>query len=126
VTLSAPYLFEYAYRRSLGPLLDRFLTGLREGRIEGVRARDGRVLVPPAESDEHGHATGEWVAVSDQGVVVTHAPPFWALIRLDGASTALLHRTDGPVTSGMRVRARWRAERTGTIHDIECFEPVAP
>jgi len=124
VTLSAPYLFEYAYRRSLGPVLGRFLAGLREGRIEGVRARDGRVLVPPAESDEHGHATGEWVVVADQGVVVTHAPPFWALIRLDGAHTALLHKVEGPVTTGTRVRARWSAERTGTIHDLECFEPL--
>jgi uncharacterized OB-fold protein len=126
VTLAAPYLFEYAYRRSLGPVLGRFLAGLRQGRIEGVRARDGRVLVPPAESDEQGHATGEWVPVSDEGVVVTHAPPCWALILLDGADTALLHKLAAPVATGARVRARWRAERSGTIHDIECFEPVAP
>ena len=24
--------------------------------------------------------------------------------------------------TGMRVRARWRAERDGRIQDIECFE----
>jgi uncharacterized OB-fold protein len=122
VTLSAPYLLEYTYRRSVGPVLGRFLAGLREGRIEGVRARDGRVLVPPAESDERGQATGEWVAVGPEGVVVTHAPG-WALVRLDGADTALLHRVAGAVVSGQRVRARWRAERVGSIHDLECFEP---
>jgi uncharacterized OB-fold protein len=25
--------------------------------------------------------------------------------------------------TGMRVRARWRNEREGSIRDIECFEP---
>ena len=27
--------------------------------------------------------------------------------------------------TGMRVRPRWRAERVGSIRDIECFEPEA-
>jgi uncharacterized OB-fold protein len=27
------------------------------------------------------------------------------------------------VSTGMRVRVRWRTEREGHIRDIECFEP---
>jgi uncharacterized OB-fold protein len=55
------------------------------------------------------------------------AHPFaWALIRLDGADTAMLHAVDAGseanMKTGMRVRARWRAERDGRIQDIECFE----
>ena len=30
VTFSAPHIVEYAYRRSVGPVLGRFFTGLRE------------------------------------------------------------------------------------------------
>ena len=61
------------------------------------------------------------------GNVLQH-PFAWALIRLDGADTALLHgvdagRSDAMIT-GMRVRARWAEERTGSITDIACFEPV--
>jgi hypothetical protein len=54
--------------------------------------------------------------------------PFgWALIRLDGADTALLHAVDAgsaaAMRTGMRVRPRWADERVGSIRDIACFEP---
>ncbi|MGV7904363.1 OB-fold domain-containing protein, partial [Mycobacterium kansasii] len=54
--------------------------------------------------------------------------PFaYALIRLDGADTALLHAVDvaGPedISTGMRVHARWAAETTGAIGDITHFVP---
>ncbi|UCE87725.1 MAG: DNA-binding protein, partial [Deltaproteobacteria bacterium] len=101
--LTAPHVLEYPYRRSVGPVLGRFFTGLRERRIEGIRARDGRVLVPPQEYDPAtGEALSEFVPVGDAGVVTswTWVPrpragkhplerPFaWALIRLDGADVA--------------------------------------
>ena len=137
--LSAPYVFEYTYRRSVGPVLGRFLTSLKDARLEGVLAADGRVLCPPAEYDERGVAvTDVWRPVGPLGTVLTWAweptprpnqplahPFTWALVRLDGASTALLHAVDGRVTTGSRVRARWRAERIGSINDLECFEPCA-
>lgn len=51
-------------------------------------------------------------------------------MRLDGADTAMLHALDVPgpeaVHTGMRVRVRWAAERTGAITDIACFEPAQP
>jgi uncharacterized OB-fold protein len=58
-----------------------------------------------------------------------HRPFGWALIRLDGADTAMLHAVDpgpaGPAAmrTGMRVRPRWAKDRVGSIRDITCFVP---
>ncbi|MCA9678485.1 MAG: OB-fold domain-containing protein [Myxococcales bacterium] len=142
--LSAPYVLEYTYQRSTGPVIGRFLTALRDGRLEGVRTATGRVLMPPLEYDPAtGEATGEPVPLPPDGVVTTWAwvatprpghpldrPFAWALIRIDGADTAMLHAVDAgaadAMRTGMRVTARWRAERTGSILDLACFVPVAP
>lgn len=139
--LSASHVLEYTYKRSVGPVLGRFFTGLREGRIEGVKTRAGRVLCPPMEHDpDTGEATSEeWVEVGPGGVVKTWTwiaepreqhplgKPFaFALIQLDGADTALLHAVDADpesMATGMRVRARFADERCGAIGDISCFEP---
>ena len=140
--LSAAHVLEYDYRRSLGEVLGRFFTGLREGRIEGVKTRAGRVLVPPAEYDpETGESTtGDFVDVGPGGVVTSWAwvrqprgphplahPFAFALVKLDGADTALLHAVDAGSESrmrtGMRVRARFADERVGAIGDIEAFVP---
>jgi uncharacterized OB-fold protein len=120
--------------------LGRFFAGLRERRIAGIRGRDGRVLVPPQEYDlDTGDTLDEFVDVADAGVVTTWAwvgeprpkhplqTPFaFALIKLDGADTAMVHVVDAPsisaISTGMRVRARWRDERLGDITDILCFE----
>jgi hypothetical protein len=141
--LTAPHVLEYPYTRSVGPILGRFFAGLRERRIEGIRAKSGLVLVPPQEYDpETAESLDEWVAVGDAGVVTTwawvHEPrknqpldrPFaFALVRLDGADSAMLHAVDAGgesrMSTGMRVRARWRDETQGDIHDIVCFEPEA-
>ncbi len=138
------HVLEYpgGYTRSVGPVIGRFLTGLRDGRIEGVRGSDGKVLVPPTEYDPYtAQATGEFVEVGPCGVVtawtwvaqprVDKQPldhPFgWALIRLDGADTSMLHAVavDGPdaLSVGLRVQPRWRTERIGSIRDIEAFVP---
>jgi uncharacterized OB-fold protein len=141
--LTAPYVLEYAYKRSVGPVIGRFLAALRDGRIEGVRAKSGRVIVPPVEYDETGEATGEAVLVGNAGRVVTWSwvveprpkhplprPFAWALIQLDGADTSLLHVVDAgspsKMKTGMRVLARFRAERRGEIRDLECFVPEEP
>jgi uncharacterized OB-fold protein len=142
-SLTAPHVLEYPYTRSVGPVLGRFFAALRERRIVGVRMSDGRVMVPPQEYDPETAATlDEFVDVGDAGVVTTwawvHEPrtrhplqhPFaFALIRLDGADTAMLHAVDSgseaAMRTGMRVRARWREATQGDIHDIACFEPEA-
>ncbi|MFE2646880.1 Zn-ribbon domain-containing OB-fold protein [Streptomyces nigra] len=139
--LKAPLVVEFPFTRSLGPVQSAFLTGLRERVVLGVRTTDGRTLVPPAEYDPvTAEEIRDLVEVAPTGTVTTwawnHAPrrgqpldtPFaWVLVRLDGADTALLHALDAPgpdaVRTGMRVRVRWAAERSGAITDIACFEP---
>ncbi len=139
--LVADYLLEFTYKRSLGPVIGNFFSGLREQLIYGARTPSGRVIVPPTEYDpDTGEAVVEHVLVGDAGRVETWswvaAPlachplphPFaWALIRLDGADTSLFHAVDigarESMKTGMRVKARWRAERIGTIRDLECFVP---
>lgn len=142
-SLTAAHQLAYTYKRSLGPVLGRFFTGLRDKQIHGIRTAAGKVLVPPREYDpETGDALEEMVAVADVGVVVSWAwvkaprpsqplaKPFaYALIRLDGADTPLLHAVDAgsedTVRTGMRVKARWVDEPVGAISDIACFEPLA-
>ena len=140
-TLSAPVTVAFDYTRSTGPVLGRFLSGLRDGRVVGARTSDGRVVVPPPEFDPVTHQPStEYVEVGDAGTVTSwvwvpepvKGQPFdrpfaFALVTLDGADAPFLHALDveSPegVETGMRVRIRWRAERVGDITDIECFEP---
>ena len=139
--LTAAHVLEYPYRRSVGPVIGGFFTGLRERQILGVRAGDGRVLVPPVEYDPAtGEALNALVPVGPGGVVTTWAwvetprpkhpldrPFAWALVRVDGAESALLHAVDAGtkdrMRTGMRVTPRWREEPQGDIHDIVCFVP---
>jgi uncharacterized OB-fold protein len=139
----ASWTLEFPYRRSLGPVVGAFFTGLRDGKVVGTKTAGGRVLVPPLEYDpETGEAVQDgFVDVADVGTV-EHAAwvaeplrkhplqtPFaWVLVKLDGADTALLHALDAPhdvAVKGARVKIRWRAERQGHITDIECFEPAS-
>jgi uncharacterized OB-fold protein len=140
--LSAPLEISFDYTRSLGPVLSRFMTGLTQRRILGSRGADGKVHVPPAEYDPVTFAPPtELVEVGPAGTVQTWSwqptpcagqpltrPFAWALIRLDGADTDLLHAVDAgrPATmrTRMRVRPRWAAEPAGSITDIVCFEPA--
>jgi uncharacterized protein len=137
--LVADHAIEYTYTRSTGPVIGAFLTALRDRRIVGVRAADGRVLVPPTEYDPvTSEDLGDIVDVADEGVVTTWAwndsprpgqplerPFAWALVRLDGADTGLLAAVDvadaGVMRTGMRVTARWADERVGSIRDLVCF-----
>ena len=139
--LTAAHTLEFPYRRSVGTVIGAFFTALREQRLIGVRARDGRVLVPPVEYDpESGESLDELVPVGPGGVVTTWAwvekprpkhpldrPFAWALVKLDGAASAMLHAVDaGSATTmrtGMRVRPRWNPTPQGNIYDIVCFEP---
>ena len=144
--LSASLTPSFDYTRSTGPVLGAFFTGLRDRRLVGVRDSRGAVHVPPVEFDPHTReALSDLVEVGSgdgiEGVVVVwswvahptdvnplDSPFAWALVRFDGADTAILLplAADGPeaVSSGMRVRLRWAAERTGSIHDIACVVPA--
>jgi uncharacterized protein len=142
----ADHVLEYpgGYTRSVGPVIGRFLTSLRDGRIEGVRISDGRVLVPPTEYDPvTSEPTGDdWVEVGPGGIVQSwtwvsnprpdkhplDTPFAFALVRPDGADTAILHAVDAGSADvmrvGLRVGPRWRDERVGSVRDIECWVPL--
>jgi uncharacterized OB-fold protein len=137
--LSAPLKLSFDYTRSVGSLLSQFFTALRERRIVGVRGSDGRVLVPPTEYDPVTYEElTEIVPVSSIGTVLswTWQPeplegqpldrPFaWALVKLDGADTPLLHAVDAgsadQISTGARVHAHWVDEPVGAITDIAYF-----
>lgn len=137
--LSAPLIIEYPFSRTTGPVVGAFLTGLREKVLIGIKALDGRVLIPPVEYDPTtGEDLHEMVEVGPGGAITTFAwvphphpkhpldhPFAWALIRPDGADTAMLHAVDAPgpdtLRAGVRVVPRWREERAGEIGDLECF-----
>lgn len=109
------------------------LTGLREGRLVGSRAGD-LLAVPARPFAPDGTHLTEVEDAGDEGVLeavtVAHhldGAPAFGLIRIDGASWPLLHRLgDGAerLDPGARVRAVWRAERSGAITDIEHFGPA--
>ena len=143
--LHAKQVMEFPYKHSTGPIVGRFLAGLKEQKkIWGQRVAGQGVVVPPVGYSEiDGSEGGEWVEVKETGTVTAVAvvrqpierlhpsvSPFaFVLVRLDGADTALAHVVkDGfdKVTVGARVQAVWAADeqRTGSIRDIDCFRLV--
>jgi uncharacterized protein len=133
---------EFPYSRTLGPIVGAFFAGLREHRILGIRTADGGVLVPPLEYDPNtGAELSELVEVGPDGTVESWTwvaeptskhpldrPFAFALVKPDGASTAMVHAVDAGsadrMRSGMRVRPRWRAEPHNMIDDLACWEPA--
>ncbi|MEB3788246.1 MAG: Zn-ribbon domain-containing OB-fold protein [Desulfurococcales archaeon] len=156
-----PGLVEYRpqakYRFTAGAAQSRFLKGLKEGKILGVKCpRCGRVYVPPRVYCEYCFApTSEWVELPGTGEVHTAVvsyistfrermdkPEIVAVVKLDaegytpesyefaGMFHKLCNVTPEDVMTGrvigMKVKPRWRPaeQRTGSVNDIECFEPV--
>jgi uncharacterized OB-fold protein len=139
--LVAPLIIEYPFKRTTGPVVGAFLTGLRERVLLGIRGSDGRVLVPPVEYDPiTSDDLTELIEVGPGGEVTTWAwvehphpkhpldhPFAWALVRPDGADTAMVHVVDagsiGAMHTGLRVVPRWADEREGHINDLACWVP---
>lgn len=140
--LSQAFELGFTYTRSTGPVVGRFLTGLRDRRIYGIRASDGRVVVPPMEYDPNtAAALDDFVEVGQQGTIrswcwvkwprATHPlqQPFaWAMIQLDGADVPMIHcvaaAAEEELANGARVQVVWADEPRGFITDIRCFELV--
>jgi len=139
--LHQPLTLEFDYTRSLGPVLSQYISGLGARQVIGGVLSDGRVAVPPPDFDPVTHeAVTQMKPVSSEGRVVTWSwvaeplpdqpldrPFAFALVLLDGADTPLLHAVDAgspeAMSTGMRVRARWADEPTGSVRDLACFEP---
>ena len=140
--LSQAFELGFTYTRSTGPVVGRFLTALRDRRIIGNRASDGRVIVPPMEYDpDTAEALDEFVEVGQAGEIVSWCwvkqpreahpldEPFaWAMIRLDGADVPMVHciraASEDAVKTGGRVKVVWVDEPRGFIDDIKYFEPA--
>lgn len=144
-----PVHWDLHYDIHLGETWSRFMDGLREQRILANECGScSRVFVPPqAYCESCFEPVTTWRELPPEGVlevftVAWHGfrggptPPY-AIggIRLDGASTLLMHWVVGAEFSdtgdvraalpfGTRVRAVWSPERTGQILDIAHFEPV--
>jgi uncharacterized OB-fold protein len=136
--------FALPYNYFAGRIGSTWLVALRdEQKIYGVRhPRTGKVFVPPRQVDERDFTPlDDWVEVGPEGTitgftVVRYAEPYQplptpyglALIRLDGADTALTHivrqQDLDRLKVGVRVRAVFAEKRTASILDIAWFEPV--
>ena len=140
--LTAPFVLEYKYKRTVGPIIGKFLTGLRDGKILAAQTKRGPVICPAQEYDPlTGDAIDGLVELSGKGTIRTavrvHKPlrqhprqePFaFALIQLDGADTAMTHIVAGDLdkaVAGARVKAVFANERIGYITDISHFEVEA-
>ena len=134
---------EFPYSRTVGPVIGAFFTGLREHRLVGARGADGTVFVPPLEYDPNtGEALHELVDVGPAATVESWTwidtptskhplqhPFAFALIKPDGADTAMVHAVDAGsvenMSTGMRVQPRWRTETRNRIDDLEAWEPLS-
>lgn len=145
-TLKTTYKPAAHYSWSAGHAIGKFLTGLREGRILGVRCRGcNRILVPPrAFCEECFLPADDWMELPNTGKVNTFAisyidtmanrikkPIIPAVIEIDGVfGNGFLHLLGEvdpkDVKFNMRVRAVWKPakERVGDITDIKYFKPV--
>jgi uncharacterized OB-fold protein len=135
------------YSWSAGQAISRFLNGLKEGKILGVKCNKcGRVMVPPRMFCELCYKPIDgWVELKDTGTVETFSisyidpdaralpePVIVAVISIDGASPhmGIMHILDEvkpeDVYIGMKVKAVWKSEeeREGAITDIKYWKPL--
>ena len=123
---------------------DRFLEGLKGGRVLGIRCQMcGLVYVPPkllcgkCYSEIDIGRDENWIEVSDRGVITSFTMSdslVVATVKLDGADTAFLAPIEGVSPEdilaekidlvGMHVRAVWADEPMGALSDIAHFEPI--
>ena len=85
-----------------------------------------RELDPALECGPEGELVSWTTAHVDVDDQPLSSPVRYALVRLDGADTVLLHRWLGATEPavGSRVRAVLADRRDGSILDVEGFEPV--
>lgn len=131
------------YTWSVGETGSKFLISLRDDqKILGTKcSKCGTVYVPGRKNCGHCFIDLEdWVEVANEGVIqaysIVHyshpvqpieAPFAYALIKLEGADVGFLHlikKDLNKLKNGLKVKAKFKAERTGTILDIDSFELI--
>jgi uncharacterized protein len=133
------------YRWAAGNTAARFYREIaQDKKIYGTKCPAcARVLLPARKSCSLCfQETEEWVAVGPAGTVKsftvaryqvphlkTPPPIVYALIQLDGADTAFIHRLAevdiDAVKIGLRVSAVFAEQPAGNILDIDYFKPIA-
>ncbi|HEY6101899.1 MAG TPA: Zn-ribbon domain-containing OB-fold protein [bacterium] len=151
---TTPWTPRLEYGWDAGAAVSRFLQGLQEGKIYGVRCRQcGRVVTPPrAFCELDFKPMDEWVELADTGTINTFSicfvtwdmqalrtPQVPAVIEIDGTSprVGFLHLIGGlrgttvgvireQIAVGTPVRAVWKkpGDREGAITDILHFTPI--
>ena len=137
--LRAPFELAYNYKRSSGPVMSKFFEALGQQKILGTKSSAGKVFSPAAEFDpETNEPLKEMVEVGPGGVVESFSwienpqhhhlikEPFaFALIKLDGADTSMLHMVtqcnETDLSIGSRVKANWSEIQEQRITDIKFF-----
>ena len=137
--LRAPFELAYNYKRSSGPVMSKFFEALSQQKILGTKSNAGKVFSPAAEFDpETNEPLKEMVEVGPGGVVESFSwienpqhhhlikEPFaFALIKLDGADTSMLHMVtqcnETDLSIGSRVKANWSEIQEQRITDIKFF-----
>ena len=140
--LRAGFDVSFTYTRTVGPVIGAFLTNLRDRKLTGIKGSNGKIICPPTEYDpDTSEELSELVNLPETGTVTTWSwvanprpisdldKPFaWALVKIDGADTPMLHMVDvdseDKMSTGMKVKVRWASETHGFITDIACFEPA--
>ena len=137
--LRAPFELAYNYKRSSGPVMSEFFEALGKQKILGTKSSAGKVFSPAAEFDpETNEPLKEMIEVGPGGVVESFSwiedpqhhhlikEPFaFALIKLDGADTSMLHMVtqcnEADLRIGSRVKANWSEIKEQRITDIKFF-----
>lgn len=137
--LRASFELAYNYKRSNGPVMSKFFEALGEQKILGTKNSAGKVFSPAAEFDPETHESlKEIVEVGPGGAVESFSwietpqhhhlikEPFaFALIKLDGADTCMLHMVancnEADLSIGSRVTANWSEVQEQRITDIKFF-----
>lgn len=119
------------FRYAAGGAGSRFLAALRDrSQILGSHCAECACVLAPLRAfcPRCGNERLEDVAIGPEGTVLAWTERAgtgtFALIRLDGADTPVLHRLLAATRSGARVRARFGPERRGSILDLVGFEPA--
>jgi len=126
-----------------GETASKFLTALSNKKIQGTKCDQcGKVFIPPRKTCPLCFTPNTtWVTVPPTGELITYtiarrqlpslpakAPIIYGLIKLDKASTSLLHMISEidpeKIKIGMRLKAKFSETPKGTILNIDYFIPA--